>query len=79
MHNSYRPGKLGEEERLFHGRIAAADHEDVLASVEKAVARGASRDAMAAIFLFAWTTEPASLRPGADDDSRRMVERRYRR
>ncbi len=75
VHNSDRPGELGEEERLFHGRIAAADHQHVLASVEKAVARGAGRDAVAAIFLLTWKTEPASLRPGADDDGLRMVER----
>jgi hypothetical protein len=40
-------GEAGEEERLFHGGVAAADDGDLLAGGEEAVAGGAGADAVA--------------------------------
>ena len=48
MHQSDVGGDVGQIERLFHRRIAAADDRDRLASIEKPVAGRASRDALAA-------------------------------
>ena len=39
-------GEAREEERLFHGGVAAADHRDLLAGKEEAVAGGAGRNAV---------------------------------
>ena len=40
-------GEAGEEDRLFHGGVAAADDGDLLAGGEEAVACGAGADAVA--------------------------------
>ena len=45
-------GDVGEVKRLLHGRAAAADDGDRLAAVEKAVAGGAGRNALALEGLF---------------------------
>jgi hypothetical protein len=47
-------GEVGQEQRLFDGGIAAADHHDLLAAIEEAVAGGAGRDAEALELLLAW-------------------------
>src|ERR1035437_7277506 len=44
--------KAGEKERLFEGRVAAADDRDVLTAKEEAVARGARGESVAQVLLF---------------------------
>ena len=44
-------GKIGQVKRFFHRRIAAADHHDLLAAIEKPVAGRAGRNAKALEFL----------------------------
>ena len=46
-------GKAGEEEPLFQGAVAAADHDDFFAAEEEAIAGAAIADAAAGQFLFA--------------------------
>ena len=57
---------VGEIERLFNRRIAAADHHDLLAAIEETIAGGAGRYALAAQFLLARNTQPARLGAGRD-------------
>jgi hypothetical protein len=52
-------GEAGEEERLFHGGVAAADDGDLLAGEEEAVAGGAGADAVADEGLLGGQVEPA--------------------
>src|SRR6202023_1431982 len=59
---------VGEVERLLDRGVAAADHHDLAAAEEEAIAGGAGRDAEAAKFLLAGDAEPARLRAGTDDD-----------
>ena len=62
-------GEAGEEQRLFHRRIAAADHRNLLAAEEKSVAGGATGDAAADQGLLAGQAQPA--RAGAAGDDQR--------
>src|SRR6516165_10298082 len=48
MDHGHLVGEIGEEQRLLDGGVAAADHHDFLALVEKPVAGGAGRNAVAA-------------------------------
>jgi hypothetical protein len=61
-------GEAGEEQRLLHRRIAAADDGDLLAAIEEPVAGGARGNAEAAERLFRLKAEPFGLRPRGDDD-----------
>jgi hypothetical protein len=61
-------GEAGEEERLFHGGVAAADDGDLFAGGEEAVAGGAGGDAVADEGLLGGQVEPAGASPGGDDD-----------
>jgi len=47
MHDGDVVRNIGEVQRLFDGRIAAADHRDILALVEEAVAGRTSRYTLA--------------------------------
>ena len=62
-------GEAGEEERLFHGGVAAADHRDLLAREEEPVAGGAGRNAVTDQGLLVGQTQP-SRRCAAGDDQR---------
>jgi hypothetical protein len=64
-------GKAGEEERLFHGRVAAAHHGNLLAAEEEAVAGGATGDAVADQRLFARQAQPAGAGARGDDQRAR--------
>ena len=44
--------EVGQEQRLFDGCVAAANHDDFLSAIEKPVAGGAGRHAKAFEFLF---------------------------
>ena len=60
-------GELGDEDRVLHRRVAAADHGDVLALEEGAVADTAGGDAAAAELQLAGDAEPLGLRPHRED------------
>lgn len=62
-------GKPGEEEGLFHGRIAAADDSYLFAGEEEAIAGGTGGDAMTDQGLLRRQTQPAR-RGTAGDDQR---------
>ena len=49
--------EAAEEHRLFHGRVATANHRDDLLSEEETVTGCAPRDSVTAEFFFAWQTE----------------------
>ena len=61
-------GEAREEERLFHGGVAAADDGDLFAGGEEAVAGGAGADAVADEGLLGGEVEPARGGAGGDDE-----------
>ena len=60
-------GKIGQVKRFFHRRIAAADHDNLFAAIEKPVAGRAGRDAKALEFLLGWQAQPLGLGTGGYD------------
>ena len=69
MHDRHLARDLSQIERLFDRGVAAADHDHILAAIEKAVAGRAGRDAVAAEGLLGRDAEPARLGPRRDDQS----------
>ena len=67
-------GVVGEVERLLHGGVAAADHRDLLAAEEEAIAGGTGRNAEAHEALLAFEAQPLRLCAGADDDGVADIE-----
>ena len=67
-------GELGEEGRFLDGRIAPADHGDLLAAEEEAVARGARGQAVPEQPLLGLEAQHQALGSGADDDGVGRVE-----
>ena len=63
----HRLAEPGEEHRLFHGRVAAADDRDVVAAEEEPVTGRAPGDAVAAQLLLARHAELLVPRTGGDD------------
>ena len=61
VHDLHLGGELAEEDRLLHGRVAAADDQRRLVAEEGGVARGAIGDATAAELLLARDPELAVL------------------
>src|SRR6185437_12902845 len=59
MHKRDVAAKAREKIRFFHGRIAAADHHDLLVAIEKSVTSRARAYAMANQLLFRRQIEPA--------------------
>ena len=72
-------GDVGEIEGLLHRGVAAADHGDLLAAVEKAVAGGAGGDAAPAKLLLGGQPQIAGAGPGGDDQGVAGVDRRVAR
>ena len=68
MHDGHLRGEVGEEQRFLDRGVAAADHDDFLAAIEKSVAGRAGRHAKALEFLFRRHAEPARLRAGGEND-----------
>ena len=66
-------GELGDEDRVLHRRVAAADHDHLLVLEEGAVADAAGGDAAAAELDLAGDAEPARLRPHRQDHGFRQV------
>src|SRR6267142_4333388 len=60
-------GKIGEKQRFLDRGIAAANHHDLLATIEKSVAGRACRDAKSLEFFFRRHAEPARLCAGSED------------
>ena len=61
-------GMVGEIQRLFDRRVAAADDDHFLLAIEESVAGRAGRDAEALELFFRRQLQPARLGAGADDD-----------
>src|SRR4051794_27648293 len=57
-------GEPGEEGRLLHGRVAAADDDEIAPLEERAVARRAGRDAVVRELLLRRDPEPLRRRAG---------------
>ncbi|MNC90025.1 hypothetical protein D3C83_60600 [compost metagenome] len=67
MHYRDVPGDIGKVERFLDSRIAAADHGDFLAFVEKTVTGGAAGDAAPHEFFLGGQAEIHRGRAGGDD------------
>ncbi len=65
-------GEARQENRLFHGGIAAADHGNFLARKKEAVASGAGRNAVSDQLLLVRQSQPARRGAAGDDESARM-------
>src|SRR3984957_9554520 len=68
MHESDVRSDVGQVQRLFHRRVAAADHGNRLAAVEEAVAGGAGGNTLAAEDLFRGKSQIFGRRAGRDDE-----------
>ena len=64
----YFAGEIGQEQRLFHGGIAATDDDNFLAAIKEAVAGGAGRYAKALELFFGRKAKPFRLRAGGQND-----------
>ena len=73
MHQGHLVREVGQIERFLDGRIAAADHDHVLAAIEEAVAGGASGYAEALKLVLRGQAQPARLRTGGDDERVRQI------
>ena len=60
-------GEIGQKQRFFNSSIAATDHHDLFAAIEKPVAGGAGRDAEAFEFILRRQAQPFGLRPSGKD------------
>ncbi len=67
MYHRDMAGDVGQVQRLFHGRIAAADHGDRLVAVEETVASGAGGHALAGEGLLGRQAEVLGGGAGGDD------------
>ena len=67
VHQGHLRGELGQERRLLHRRVAAADDDDVLGPEEGRVADGAVADAAALQRDLGLEAELAGGRAGGDD------------
>ena len=76
MDQRHLVGEIGEEQRFLGRGIAAADHRDLLAAEEEAVAGGAGRNAEALEFAFAGQAQPVGAGAGGDDQRVGGVDRR---
>ncbi len=75
MHQRHLVGVVGEVQRLLHRRVAAADHDDLLAAVEEAVAGGAGRHPVALELLLGGEAEPFRLGAGGEHHGLGEVDR----
>ena len=68
MHHGHVRRELGQEDRLLHRRVAAADHRDWLAAEEEPVAGRAGGDAVTDQRPFRGKPEQPRRRTGGDDE-----------
>ena len=73
VHDRQVVRELGDEDRVLHRRVAAADDRDVLALEEGAVADAAGGDALAAELQLAGDAEALRLGAHREDDAARAV------
>src|SRR5579883_1893317 len=66
MDHSHLVGEISKKQRLLDGGVSAANHDHILALVEKAVAGRAGRNPIAAKRLLRRKAEPARLRASGD-------------
>src|SRR4029453_8141722 len=59
MHDSHGLGESRKEGRLLNGRVATADHRDVLVTEEKAITRGTPRHTVPGQSILSFKTELA--------------------
>jgi hypothetical protein len=71
VHQGHLAGDIGQVQRLFHGRVTAADYRHFAIAVEEAVAGGAGRYALAHECLFARQAEVTGA--GASGDDQRIA------
>jgi len=67
VNHGHAIGEVGEEQRFLDRGVAAADHHNLLAAIEEAVAGRASGDAEALEGFLRRQAEPARLRAGGED------------
>jgi hypothetical protein len=79
VNQGHGAGDVGQVQRFFHGRVAAADHGDRLVAVEETVAGGAGRNAFAHERFFRRQAQVAGAGAGGDDQRVAGVGRRCRR
>src|SRR5207248_9529596 len=68
VHDGYMRCEVGEKQRFLDRGVAAADHHDLLAAIEKSIAGRAGRHAKALEFLLRRRAKPARLRAGGEND-----------
>jgi hypothetical protein len=73
VHDRHGAGEAGEEGGFLHGRVAAADHDDVLIAEEEPVAGGAGAHAHAGQRLFAGHTQVPGRGAHREDDRAGVV------
>ena len=61
-------GKIRQEQRLFHGRVATADHNNLLAAIKEPVAGRTGRNAEAFELLFRRQAQPFRPRTRTQDN-----------
>src|SRR5690606_37166732 len=62
------PAELGQEQTFLQRGVAAADHDNILAPEEKAIAGGTVAHAMPDILILAGDAQLARVRADGDDD-----------
>ena len=65
----YLAGKIGQEQRLFYGRVAAADHDNFHAAIKEAVTGGTGGYAKALEFFLTGQAQPFGPRAGGQNNS----------
>src|SRR5579885_2449356 len=73
VHNHDFRSKAREEVRLFHCRIAPANHHDFFAAIEESVTGSAGADAMTDQLFFVRQPQPARRRAGSDNERLRFM------
>src|SRR5262245_13634762 len=72
MYQRHLGAEAREKVRLLHGRIAAANHHNLLAAVEKSIAGGAGAHAVSDQLLLVGKSQPARGRARRDDQCPRL-------
>ena len=67
VHQRHLAGNVGQVQRFFHGRVAAAHHTDFLAAVKEAIAGGAAGDAASHEGAFGFQPQVFGGSAGGDD------------
>ncbi len=71
MNDGHAVGEFRQEERFFHGAVAATDDEDVVTTVERTVTGRTRREAVAHQVVLAVSADPAGARAGGNNQGTR--------